>query len=268
MGRARDAKSKQWGSWHKMMAWGAGVQRSFYDESAGLSKYCHVRLETGEKQADAFHIKVVPHEGASLIGLKAVFVSLSDFIKFKPEKIDRQGLRLPSLLINNVPKVSQFALNHSKNGSLCSTTSCSMLLGYLLGQEVDPLDFAENSYDNGLGVYGSWPFNMAHAFERSGGQVYFAAARLNSFTGLYQRLQQGIPVVVSVRGYLAGAPKVYSNGHLLMVIGFDAERQRVICHDPAFPSDDKTFTSYPLKGFLAAWERSHRLAYLAEPRTS
>lgn len=140
-----------------------------------------------------------------------------------------------------------------------------MLLGYLLGQEIDPLEFAEHSFDTGLDAYGSWPFNMAHAFERSGGEVYFAAARLNSFAGLYQRLKQGIPVVVSVRGYLAGAPKIYSHGHLLMVVGFDSERQRVICHDPAFPSDEKIFTSYPLKGFLMAWERSHRLAYLAEP---
>ena len=82
---------------------------------------------------------------------------------------------------------------------------------------------------------------------------------------MYTLLQRGIPVVVSVRGPLQGAPRPYAGGHLLVVVGWDAEKQQVLCHDPAFASDAKTAKGYNIKDFLEAWERSTRLIYLAEP---
>ena len=148
---------------------------------------------------------------------------------------------------------------------MCSTTSCSMLVSFLMNTMVDPLDFAQHSLDSGLNAYGSWPFNVAHAFELCGGKYFFSVARLPSFRELHHHIYRGIPVVVSVRGYLQGAPKVYSNGHLLLVVGWDAKRKQVICHDPAFKKSRKTLKRYDIASFLSAWERSHRLAYIAEP---
>ena len=87
---------------------------------------------------------------------------------------------------------------------------------------------------------------------------------MNGFDQLHKKLMVGVPVVVSVRGKLEGGQKDYNSGHLLVVVGWDAKRKSVICHDPAFYSNKKTLVRYKLKSFLRAWERSHRLAYIAE----
>jgi hypothetical protein len=125
----------------------------------------------------------------------------------------------------------------------------------------DPYTFAQHVYDDGLKVYGSWPFNTAHAFEKSGGTHQYAVVRYNSFRDIHAQLTKGFPVVVSVRGYIQGAPKSYDNGHLLMIVGFDARKQRVICHDPAGKYKSTTLKLYPVASFLTAWELSKRLVY-------
>lgn len=261
--QVRNKKSAHWGAWHKMAEWGKGVQRSFICEGDGSTRYVHVRLESD--LSDAFRIKIVSHKNADLSLVKAFAVSLSDYNKFKPEVIDKKRIKLPAVLINDIPKKAQLSLDHPRSNHMCSPTSCSMVAGFLQGEDIDPLDFAQKSFDEGLDTYGSWPFNTAHAFERCEGKVWFAPVRLNSFHGLHSQLQRGLPVIVSVRGHIHGAPKSYDNGHLLVVVGWDAHAQSVICYDPAFDDAAKIVKYYPVKSFLSAWERSSRLAYLAEP---
>jgi len=265
--QVRDAHSKQWYSWHKMMAWGANIQRSFLSQPGDGTSYCHVRLEMDKNLfADGFRIKIQAHDGADLADLKACAASVSDLTLHKPEIITQRLVSLPSVYIEGVPKLSQRILDHPRADHLCSPTSCTMLTSYLANRLVNPIECAEKSYDAGLQIYGSWPFNIAHAFEECGGSMFFAVARLNCFENIYQRLAQGIPVAVSVRGYLQGAAGPMLNGHFLVVVGWDAQTQQVICHDPAFESNKKTFRKYPIKSFLEAWERSisPRLAYVAE----
>lgn len=261
---AREADSKKWGAWHHMSDWGADIQKSYTNDSPGFTRFDFVRLETKDSYGDSFRIKATAHAGAKLVDLKAFSVSISNFNQFKAETVDTHLLALPSVHVEKVPMISQFQLDHPKTDSICSPTSCSILTSYFLQTKVDAADFAEWSHDSGLGVYGSWPFNMAHAFERCEGTLSFFTARLNSFTRLHQRLVQGIPVPVSVRGYLPGQATPYKYGHLLVVVGYDAKKKEVVVHDPAFKTDKATVHRYPLKGFLEAWERSKRLAYLAE----
>ncbi len=264
--QVRDAKKKTWGAWHKMAEWGAQVQRSFASMPACTTKYLHVRLETNKGHlADAFRIRVKVSDGADLTNLKSFAVSLSNFHNFKESRIDDRIKSLPSTCIENVPKQSQFKVPYAHNDSICSPTSVGMLIGSLTDQNINYREFVRGSFDNGLNVHGSWPFNMAHAFEKCKGRVHFSVGRLNSFAQLHERLQKGVPVVVSVRGHLNGAPKVYDKGHLLVVIGWDATKQHVICHDPAFKSNHKVLKRYTVRSFLSAWDRSHRLAYLADP---
>lgn len=261
-----DAKRKSWGSWHKMAEWGAKVQRSFASMPACTSKYLHVRLEANRGHlADAFRLKIKAFDGASLRDLRSFAVSLSNLQNFKASRLDRGIRSLPSAYIANVPKQSQFRVKYAHNESICSPTSVGMLIGSLMDENINYREFVRGSFDNGLKVHGSWPFNMAHAFEQCKGDVHFSVGRLDSFTRLHERLQKGVPVVVSVRGRLDGAPKVYEKGHLLVVIGWDAKRQQVICHDPAFKSNSKVLKRYSVGSFLRAWDRSHRLAYLADP---
>lgn len=262
--QVRDAHTKTWGKWHHMIDWGAGVQCSYVSKIDKLSEYLHVRLEVPSCKADGFRIKILGRQ-ADLSLMRSCSVCLSNFALFSPEPLSSLYKKLPSIFIQGVPKQAQLALNHHKKEALCSPTSCSMLLGYLLNTSIEPTDFAKMSFDYGLKAHGSWPFNMAHAFERSNGLLHFATARSPSFKSLYHKLTEGFPVVVSVRGPLYGAALPYSFGHLLVVVGWDNVSQEVICHDPACTDNSAVEKRYPLESFLRAWERSHRLVYLAQP---
>jgi len=260
--QVRDSDTGKWSKWCKMVDWGAKVQRSHFARlQAGLT-YVYVRLETGKnKYADGFRIKASAVDGANLKKLKGFSVCASDFSKFKPEKVSSALLKLPSVYIRGVPRRSQMVLDHPRSGHMCSPTSCSMLVSFLNKKNIDPLAFAKKSFDQGLNAYGSWPFNVAHAFELCRGRFFFSTVRLDSFKTMHRQLCRGVPLVVSVRGMLKGAPKDYNKGHLLLVLGWDAKRKQVICHDPALSEDGKTLKKYDIKNFLAAWERSHRLTY-------
>lgn len=264
--QARHARNKKWGVWHHMSDWGAGVQRSYVSKSDGIAQFVHVRLESNKANlCDGFRIKIIAKNGASLSQLKAFTVTIANSHDFKPEHYGDHIEQLSSVYVHDVPKISQFALNHPDNSRICSPTSCTMLIQFLTGVEIDPLDFARRSYDRGLGAYGSWPFNMAHAYEKAGGRGWFFNTRLNSFTELHAQLSRGIPVVVSVRGKMINAPREYPNGHLLVVVGWDAKKKQVICHDPASESHISVEKRYSFKDFTRAWDLSWRLAYWAEP---
>ena len=102
--QARNARTKKWGSWHRMIEWGNRVQRSHLTESDGFTKYEHVRLETERLQlADAFRIKVVGMGGAPLSLLKGVAVTSVNMRKFRPENAQGVLAQLPSIHIPVYP---------------------------------------------------------------------------------------------------------------------------------------------------------------------
>jgi hypothetical protein len=262
--KTRDSKTKKWSSWYKMVEWGSAVQRShFIGKPKGQPDYVYVRLEQPTRQyADGFRLKVEAHGQAKLSDLRSLSVSTSDLTKFKIEPVARYA-KFNSVRIKGVPKQSQMVLNHNDKKKMCSPTATGMMVGYFNRKSVNTLDFAKKVYDHGLGAYGSWPFNAAHAFELCPSKT-FRVVRLNSFADLYQYLKHKRPVVVSVRGRLNGAPKDYKFGHLLTVVGWDQKNKTVICHDPAIEGSRNVKRDYKLSHFLRAWESSHRLAYVAE----
>lgn len=262
--QVRDAKTKKWYKPHHMIDWGKDIQRSYISTNEQGTNSYHVRLEVPTStHADAFRIKVEAHDGAQLTFLKRLHVCVADMKKFStiPQPNYNQ---LSSVMLSNVPQQSQMILDHPRANNLCSPTSLSMMLGFVKKAWVDPLMCAEFVYDSGLDSYGSWPFNVAHAFEVCKGKVIFSVIRFASFAQLHQQLMRNMPVMVSVRGELEGAAKSYNDGHLLLVVGWDALRKKVICHDPAFEHNEKTRISYDIKSFLTAWGRSRNLAYKAE----
>ena len=262
--QVRNAQTKKWGTWHHMADWGKGIQKSFLSKSDGFSSHVYVRLEIdNKKNADAFRVKIKPHNDACLSSVCGICVAASNFNIFKAEPVST-ARQLSSVHITGVPSIAQLALDHEDKTRICSPTSCSMVVHYLTGTYKDPLEFATNAFDAGLGVYGSWPCNVAHAFECCNGSIHFFVRRMNSFVDLHKQLAQGIPVVVSVRGTLPGAYKSFPHGHLMVVVGYDNQTGEVLCHDPACESNDAVFKRYPLEHFLRAWENSHRLAYVAE----
>lgn len=266
--QVRDEKTKQWYDWHKMACWGKdngrNIQYSLASKSRGGTSFHFVRLELPKGcLADAFKIKVDLHKSAKLKNLFQISVNTVDRRKFTSEVNLPDIDNLRSIYINSVPKISQMVLKHPAADSICSPTSITILINYLLKEKFDPCLIANGVFDNGLKIYGSWPFNVAHAFEVCKGRISFHVERLNSFKNLHTHLIRGIPVIVSVRGPLPGSATPYGNGHLLVVVGYDKEKKQVICHDPAFNKDSKTCVRYKVNDFIRAWERSERLAYIA-----
>ncbi|MDR3646880.1 MAG: C39 family peptidase [Candidatus Babeliales bacterium] len=263
--KPRYASNKEWGKWYKMFDWGNGVQQSYSDIAKNDTSYVYVRLEISPgKLADGFKLKVEPKNNANLADLRMLGVSISDFSKFKIEKV-QDLLNLESVEIKNVPKKSQMILDHIDNQRMCSPTSISMMVSHFCNTEINIVDFAKRVYDKGLDSYGSWPFNTAAAYELCPG-YYFRVVRLNSFIDLHANLMRGYPVVISVRGKISGAPKDYNHGHLILVTGFDKNNREVIVNDPAFPDNCKVKRRYDITSLARAWERSHRIAYIIDRR--
>ncbi|MGB8467892.1 MAG: C39 family peptidase [Candidatus Babeliales bacterium] len=253
----------RWERWLTMIDWGATIQRSYKQElSKRNASYHHVRLELPKRQfATAVRIRVEVHDGACLSDLVRIAINTVDLSHFMHQPAASLSA-LPSVSILGVPLRSQMVLDHPKKEVICSPTSASMLASFLNKEPVDPVLFAQGAYDTGLGAYGSWPFNTAHLFEILHGNYACTVKRLHSFEELHQHLCHHMPVVVSVRGPLAGGATPYASGHLLVVIGWDRERQKVLCNDPAFDADNKVRVAYDASAFIEAWERSRRLAYV------
>lgn len=256
-----DAQAQKWSEWFKMAEWGQDKQLSHKSPHDEPYNYVYVRMETNKKYADGYKIKVVLSEPGDESLLKTCSVCVSNLSHFTPEP--HHLFAMPSACVEGVPLFSQFELDHPKKDALCSPTSCAMVVSYLTKQNsIDPLEFAQGVFDNGLGVFGSWPFNTAHAFEKTLGSFQFEVTRLPSFKHLYAQLRKKMPVIVSVRGPLIGSATAYAGGHLLVVVGWDKEKGEVLCHDPAFFPRSLVAKRYPVKDFLQAWERSRRLAYV------
>lgn len=254
-------QNNAWGKWHKMFQWGADAttQQSFLSASDGMTTYEHVRLEAKKHLIDGFKIKVCAHDGADIRNVYGVTCSCSNYKSFKAESAKNYE-QLVSVQLARVPHQSQFLLKHEDARVMCSPTSLSTFLQYITNKPSNYLTSAQQVYDHGLRIYGSWPFNTAYANDYDRCHRY-SVQRLQCFYDIYQRLRQKKPTIVSVRGSLKGAPQTYKNGHLILVVGYDAVTKSVICHDPAIKKDDIAI-KYPLASFLHAWESSRRLTYL------
>ncbi|HEV8052168.1 MAG TPA: C39 family peptidase, partial [Parachlamydiaceae bacterium] len=87
---------------------------------------------------------------------------------------------------------------------------------------------------------------------------------LTGFDDIHARLRANMPVVVSVKGPLSGSALPYSEGHLLVVKGYNHKEKQVICMDPAFADNESTNVSYDLDDFMKAWSKRGCIAYIFE----
>lgn len=123
----------------------------------------------------------------------------------------------------------------------CSPTSTSMALAYWADQtgraqlnQTVPTT-ASRTLDWIYNGNGNWPFNTAYAASFDGGNIEAYVTRLLSLSQVESWIEKGIPVVVSIAyktGQLAGTPIPVSNGHLVVIRGFDAAGN-VVTNDPA-----------------------------------
>lgn len=169
----------------------------------------------------------------------------------------------------NVPKCSQMV--YPDGGEVwCSPTSTSMVLAYW-DHYTGPCEprvraAVDGVYDWIYRGHGNWPFNTAYAATQ-GYEAY--VARLTSLRKAEEFIAAGVPVIMSIawkNGELTGADISSTNGHLLVLAGFDAQGNPII-NDPASPSDSAVQHTYLRSEFEPLWlQASGGTVYLIYPQ--
>ena len=117
-------------------------------------------------------------------------------------------------------------------------------------------------YDWNYNGAGNWPFNTAHA--TTYGLDGFVT-RLRSLAEAERFIDAGIPLIASINGKLPGFFFGSTNGHLLVISGFDANGN-VISNDPAVMTNDEVQKTYARADFESVWlEGSGGIVYVIRP---
>lgn len=147
----------------------------------------------------------------------------------------------------------------------CSPTSVSMILGFWK-RPVRVPEAAKATYDRTYDGFGNWPFNTAYAATQG---LQAMVTRLGSLRDAEAYLQRGLPLALSIRfkaGELPGGPLSWSNGHLLVLTGFDAQGNPVV-NDPAAKNDAGVKRTYPRAVFERLWlNHAGGMAYVMAPQ--
>ncbi|WP_154017819.1 C39 family peptidase [Candidatus Protochlamydia phocaeensis] len=255
-------KLEDWSPWHLYAYWANQDQKSFEDKQEfSLQVFQDIATCLEGKTATGFKIRVEAHQGAILkdiFAFHACTTRLKDFC-FQDKTGDSSFIDIP------IPGISQLALAHPRHRSLCSPSSTAAVINYLTQKKMCPLKFAEKVHDSGFDIYGNWVLNTAQAFIELGPAWQCWVMRCVEWQQVIHQLHLGLPVVVSVKGSLPGAPLSYDNGHLIVIKGYDPQTKHILCMDPAFPTDDQTHVCYLWEDFILAWKRRGCIAYFFAP---
>lgn len=255
----------QWSPWLDYAAWSTNDQHTFQQENTEwhIKTYQDSLECLNGIQATGFRVWVEAQNRADLQGFRGIHACATDLKRHAV--LDSIPANCPDHLHLDVPKISQMALQDARNTRLCSPTSTTAVLQFLSQSPLPhPLSFANEVIDTAFDIYGNWILNTAQAahYLKAPWQCY--VTRLTSFEHILERLSKGYPVIVSIRGPLAGSALPYQSGHLLVVRGYAPDTQEVLCMDPAFAEDEETSIAYPLQDFITAWKRRRGLAYIFE----
>lgn len=254
-----------WSPWLKYAQWGASEQKTFHSQPLGSFAKTYQDVAVAKSgNCSAFRVRVKADQGADLTTLRSLSVCCSKELEIEPTTI-----KFPFATLIDVPQQSQMLLNHPRYRELCSPTSTATAIHYLSKHKrIDPVAFAGSVRDTQFDIYGNWILNTAAAYEALEGKYRTFVARLDSFSQCLNQIERGFPVIVSVKGPLAGSALPYAEGHLILLTGYDPTTNQVHCMDPAFSTNEETAATYPLESFLEAWKRRKNLAYLFEPTCS
>jgi hypothetical protein len=219
--------------------------------------------------ADGYQIRVrlFSEDGAAAPTLRSLSVATST----TPAKPGALAPGDPALWNRtlSLPECSQMV--YPDGGEVwCSPTSTSMVLGYWSG-DTGPCEprvraAVDGVFDWIYDGHGNWPFNTAYA-AANGLEGY--VARFTSLADAERWIDAGVPVVLSYawkKSDLAGAPIPSSNGHLAVLVGFDASGNPVV-NDPAAASDADVTRTYDRAELESLWlEHSGGTVYLIYPQ--
>jgi hypothetical protein len=164
----------------------------------------------------------------------------------------------------DVPFRSQRSESADIAGRICSPTSLSMVLAYR-GVDVPTRAVCDRALDQAHGIYGNWPCNVQAAFSYG---VPGYLTRFACWTDVEDMIAAGQPIIASIaakEGELRGAPYKKTDGHLLVVTGFD-DKGDVCVNDPAATDAKSGQTTYARADMQKVWLDRGGTAYVLLPR--
>lgn len=269
---APDAASP-WSPWMHVGAWGSVPALEYVTEYEGG------RIETdwfrGERRFERAQLRVrafaAPGAGPQRVVVRELTCCVSDpelQVRWSPlvqTTLDGGSLartpnakrRLP------VPFRSQRAEDPAIAGRICSPTAVAMVLAYH-GVDVPTADVCARAYDARNDIYGNWPHNVQAAYSFG---VPGYVTRMRCFRDVEELIAAGRPLIASIavkEGQLHGAPYTSSDGHLLVVTGFD-ENGDVLVNDPAAADAASGRTVYARAEMQTVWLDRGGTAYVLLP---
>jgi len=160
---------------------------------------------------------------------------------------------LPSSFAHEVSFFSQATSDPGLAGLLCSPTSVTMAIHWAKPDAAATVAaVASLVRDPRHGIYGNWPRNVEGAFVNG---VPGKVVRFGSLKNVYEVLSRGGLIVASIKvakGELPGAPYSETDGHLIVVRGYD-ERGDLLVSDPATKDAEKGETTYSREAMAKVW---------------
>ncbi len=269
-----------WTKFYNMGVWASGtgtVARHSVNAQSDADGYVSVDtlIISGKKvAADGFQLKarLFSADGTAIPTIRNLSVAYSTNA---PKKVSGVSAGNPGLWNTklDVPLCSQMVYKDGGN-VWCSPTSVSMVMGYYgyMPGECEPRvrDAVAGVYDWLYDGHGNWPFNTAYAASQViAGTIY--DAYVARFTGLDQAepwVKAGVPVVMSLawgKGDLTNATVGSTSGHLVVLVGFDANGDAIV-NDPAASEDADVQRTYLRSEFEPLWlQSSGGTVYLIYP---
>lgn len=247
---------EQWTGWYSFGQWGKVRSSATSKDHWGEVDTDTLKLK---KPATAWQYRVILQQAK----LHLVSINTSRRSHFKAG-LGKAGNPLLWGKVITVPQRSQM-IYPGGGEAWCSPTSTSMIMAFR-GIHVDVPQAAAATYDHLYGGTGNWAFNAAYAGEQ-GLRAYLT--RLPHLAAAEPFIAAGKPLALSLgwkKGELAGAFIPSSEGHLMVLVGFDSAGNPVL-NDPAAPEDNRVRVTYPRAAFERLWlSHSGGLAYVVEPR--
>ena len=263
----------RWTKWYNLGIWAADtstIERHsvrLQGDGDGFVAVDTLVLSNKKETADAFQIKLrLFSANRGIPSVRNMSVAFST-TSANPDTLTPGN---PALWDKSlaVPQCSQMV--YPDGGEVwCSPTSTSMVLGYW-GWMPGPCEPRVRATKDGVfdWVYdghGNWPFNTAFAAVQ-GMEGY--VARFTSLAQAEPWVAAGVPVVMSIawnKGDITGSTIPSTNGHLLVLVGFDVNGNPII-NDPAAASNDTVRVTYLRSEFEPLWlASSGGTVYLIHP---
>ncbi|HEY3245518.1 MAG TPA: N-acetylmuramoyl-L-alanine amidase-like domain-containing protein [Phycisphaerae bacterium] len=163
-----------------------------------------------------------------------------------------------------VPFRSQKLDDRKMSGQICSPTSLSMAMEYR-GVNRPTLEVCQRVFDPEHRIYGNWPRNVQAAFSFG---VPGYLRRFSDWEDVKRMIAADQPLIVSIRaeqGEITGAPYRSTDGHLLVIVGFDRDGD-VEVNDPAAATPERGQTVYKRADLERVWMAKGGTAYVLLPR--